>query len=277
MTLDSSFCSGDRVVAFLRVGGISPEIAEALAMLYQEPHEYAGYQWDVGGVQFPSGGDFSSLGIFHVSYDEASETALVRAEFNNVTGAKELAFGLSLLKNGDQYIYYEDVIIPVTPSEGLHTAVDMALPEEKHGGGMHAVAASVYAGYVEVEFTFTPFCEVAEPDELGEGEDIHYPDDRVENHARDAQHEYLLSLEDRACVALDDAALIDREGNSTLVVDLPANVHPYAYNGWESSRNSFPYDFIDGGKYAARFVTTQVIDLSQIAAITIGGVEYPLQ
>ncbi len=283
VTLDSAFCSGDMVVAFLRVGGISPEIARSLAMNPQEQKASVGdcYQWDIGGIDIPldqldEQHHVSPGAISHVSYDEATETALVRVEFDEVRGLEEIPYSLSLLNLGEKVANYETVVIPVTPSEGLHTAVDFTLPRGDYRGDMRAVSASVYASYVEVEFTFTPFSEVAEPDELGEGEDIHHPDGSVENYARDAQSNYLFSLFDRTDEALADAELIDREGNSIKITELNTNYSRRYSNGWISSTNFFPEGFRDGGKYACRYVPTQAIDLSQIESITIGGVNYPL-
>lgn len=283
VTLDSVFCSGDMVVAFLRVGGISPEVAACLAMGPRESMETGGepYQWDIGGIDIPldqlDQDHNVDLGpMTHVSYDEATETALVRVEFKNVRGLKEIPYSLSLINGLEQVANYETVVIPVTPSEGLQTAVDFTLPREDYRGDMRAVSASVYASYVEVEFTFTPFSEIAEPDELGEGEDIYHPDGSVENHARQARRDFLESLFKRTEEALDDAELIDREGNSIKITELDsAYSHPYS-NGWISSTNSFPKEFWDGGKYACRYEPTQAIDLSRIASITIGGVNYPL-
>ncbi len=282
VTLDSAFCSGDMLVAFLRVGGISPEVARTLAMNAQERMACEGdcYQWDIGGIDIPADqldeDQIDTIAISHVSYDEAKETALVRVEINKVQGLKEIPFSLSLLNLGEKAVNYETVVIPVTPSEGLHTAVDFTLPREDYRGDMRAVSASVYACYVEVEFTFTPFSEVAEPDELGEGEDIHHPDGSVENHAQDVQFNYLVSLFDRTDEALADAELIDREGNSIKITGLDSKYAGGYSNGWISSTNFFPEGFRESGKYACRYVPTQAIDLSQIASITIGGVNYPL-
>ncbi len=283
VTLDSVFCSGDMVVAFLRVGGISPEIAAWLAMDPRERMESGGeaYQWDIGGIDIPvdqldEEHDVNLGPISHISYDETTETALVRVEFDEVRGLEEIPYSLSLINGLEKVANYETVVIPVTPSGGLHTAVDFTLPREDYRGDMRAVSASVYACYVEVEFTFTPFSEVAEPDELGEGEDIHHPDGSVENYARAAQWDYIDSLFVRADEALVDAALVDREGNSIKITGLDSKYAGGYSNGWFSPTNSFPEDFLDDGKYTCRYVPTQAIDLSQIASITIGGVNYPL-
>lgn len=283
VTLDSSFCSGDTVVAFLRVGGISPEVAKWLAMDRRELEETPDpeyYQWDIGGIGIPSDqlgeDDIGSIGITHVSYDEATETALVRVEIDQVQNLKEIPFGLSLINGLENVTFYEDVIIPIMPTDGLHTEIDFPLPRGDYRGDMRGVSASVYANYVEVNFTFTPFSEVAEPDELGEGEDIHHPDGTVENYARDAQSDYLHSLFERADEALGDVTLVDHDGNEIQVVGMETNYSRRYGNGWNSSQNSFPYDYIEGGEYSCRYEPIQVFDLSQIESINIGGVNYPL-
>ncbi len=283
VTLDSSICSGDTVVAFLRVGGITPEVAASLAKTPQERmarDDDDEYQWDIGGISIPSDqlgeDDIGGIGITHVSYDEATETALVRVEIDQVQNLKEIPFGLKLINGLKNVTFYEDVIIPITPTDGLHTEIDFPLPRGDYRGDMRGVSASVYANYVEINFTFTPFSEVAEPDELGEGEDIHHPDGTVENYARDAQRDYLMSLFDRPDEALDDVRLVDHDGNEIQIVGMETNYSRLYGNGWNSSQNSFPYDYIEGGEYSCRYEPIQAFDLSQIASIIIGGVNYPL-
>ncbi len=264
VTLDSTLCAGENVTAYLRVSGITPEIAASLA---QEGGEYA---FDIGSLDYHHS---CSCGVFYVSYDETGETALVRVELIGIEDVDELQVGLALYRGLEPEVYYEAVTIPVTPSGSLRTEIELALPKGEYRGEMRAVAASVCAGYVEVEFEVTPFRDVASEEELADVETVVLPDGRAINDPLDALVDYLDSWSDRADEALADAALHYRDGTTQKVCELASE---YAANWIKEGTDGSADELRALDHVSFRHITTQAIDLSQVVSITIGGVDYPL-
>ena len=70
-----------------------------------------------------------------------------------------------------------------------------------------------------------------------------------------------------------DASLLLRDGSSLLITDLPSLTRGYHSDDFEGKEE----ECYVVNHASFRYETTQAIDLSQVKAITIGGVEYPLQ
>ncbi len=275
LTLDSTLCSGEVVTAYIRVAGISPEIAASLAQRGGE------YYFDIGSLD--ANGEErsdSSCGVSYVSYDEAAQTALIRVDVHGVAeDCTEIRYSPTLCRGAEPrpVVYYEDVIIPVTPSSGLHAKIDMLFPQGDYRGEMRAVEATVCAGYVDIAVDVTPLREIADEGvivpvkrtQIPHGERVTVPDAML-----DAIHENFISWWDRGDAALADVQLHYRDGTTqTVKEDLPS---AYAAD-WVVEGGLGGYEeCCDIDRISLRYVTTQAIDLRQVVSITVGGVEYPL-
>lgn len=268
LTLDSTLCSGENVTAYLRVPDISPEIAAECAKPRGE------YYFDIGSLSVEPSGEAASSNVSYVSYDEAARTVLLRLDVSGTKNAPEIKFAPALRREDEIVGYYSEMTIPVMPSSCLHTDVSLELPRDETWGDMRIVAVNVYASYVEVEQDVTPFGEAADKERYPDV-DVHMTEDTLTNEWRDAQYDYFNHLIDGTDAAMADASLLFRDGSRLLITDLPS-----AFSGdWFSH----DFDGLSDEAYCSKdhisfcYKTTQAIDLNQVKAITIGGVEYPLQ
>ena len=266
ITLDSTICSGEKVTAYIRIPNISPEIAAECAKCGGE------YYFYIGGHRVEPLGEADAPAITYVSYDEATRTVLLRLDFSNVKNTEEIKFAPMLCRGLDNVGYYDEVTIPVKQSSGLHAEVSIDLPHDEAWGDIRIVAANVYAGYVEVETDVTPFGEVADKERYPDV-NVYISEDSCTNQWRDAYFNYFFHQHDSVDAAMADASLLLRDGSSLLITDLPSLTRGYRSDDFEGREE----EYCSVNHASFRYETTQVIDLSQVTAITIGGVEYPLQ
>lgn len=267
ITLDSTICSGEKVTAYIRIPDISPEIAAECAKRGGE------YYFDIGGHRVEPPGEADAPAITYVSYDEAARTVLLRLDFSNVRNTEEIKFAPLLCRGLDNVGYYDEVTIPVKQSSGLRAEVSIDLPHDETWGDMRIVAVNVYAGYVEAETDVTPFGEVADKERYPD-ERVYVGEDAFTNAWHSAQMEYFSHRLDSADAVMADASLVLRDGSTLLITDLPALTRGYWSDDWNRVTEE---EFCAVNHARFRYETTQAIDLSQVTAITIGGVEYPLQ
>lgn len=269
ITLDSTLCSGEHLTAYLRVPDISPEIAAELAKPRGE------YYFDIGSCRIEPPGEASSFGITYVSYDEAEQTVLLRVDIT-VKNATEIQYAPSLCRGLDKVGYYDLVTIPITPSSCLHTEVSMDLPRDETWGDMRIAAARVYASYVEVELKVTPFGEVADKERYPDV-DNYVAEDAINNPWRHAKMEYLMHLDHCTNAAMADAAFLFRDGSRQFITDPSSEFKGNWSQVADLNALSSEEEFCARDRVIFRHETPQAIDLSQVEAITIGGVDYPLQ
>lgn len=121
----------------------------------------------------------------------------------------------------------------------------------------------------------TPFNEVADKERYPDV-NIYIGEDRVHNEWMEAFWDYDSHLHDSTDKAMADASLLLRDGTRLLITDLPC-----MYAGMWVTDDINKADSDDElyalNRYNFKHVTTQAIDLSQLEAITINGVDYPLQ
>lgn len=267
ITLDSTLCSGEKVTAYIRIPDISPEIAGECAKRGGE------YYFDIGGHRVEPPGEASAPAITYISYDEASRTVLLRLDFSNVRNTDEIKFAPMLCRGLENVGYYDEVAIPVTPSSCLHTAVSIDLPHDETWGDIRIVAASVYAGYVEVETDVTPFGEVADKERYPDV-NVRVGEDAYTNEWFGASIDYFNHQLESIDTAMADATLLLRDGSRLLITSLPSLSKA---DFWSDDWNGVTDEEFCAVEHASfRYETTQAIDLSQVEAIVIGGQEYPL-
>ena len=266
ITLDSTICSGEKVTAYIRIPDISPEIAAECAKRDGE------YYFYIGGYDVEPPGDADAPAITYVSYDEAARAVLLRLDFSNVKNTQEIQFAPLLCRGLDNVGYYDKVTIPVKQSTGLHADVSIDLPHDEAWGDIRIVAANVYAGYVEVETDVTPLGEVADKERYPDV-NVYTSEDSFTNQWLDAYMNYFSHQHDSVNAAMADASLLFRDGSSQRITDLPSLLGRYRSDDFEGKEE----ENCTVNHASFRYETTQVIDLSQVTAITIGGVEYPLQ
>ena len=241
----STMCSGDTCEVYLLVNGVDAQTAADIE------NEQIWCEWDFGYVD--TGHQNATIGVQQVAYDADTQQSLVRVSASSVyfETAKELKMELVLRRDGEIARAYGELTIPITQSQALQCAVE--LPIESAGLSGMLTGVRVYAGYVEVVGSCASLAD-AGIDETDFG-------------AVDA---FVGGWHTAISEALSGAELVYVDGTRTGIAELPS---PFAGEWIFSNGELVP---VEQGQLQMRHVCTQALDLTQITAIVIGGIEYPL-
>lgn len=106
--------------------------------------------------------------------------------------------------------------------------------------------------------------------------DIYVAEDAINNQWHHAKMEYLMHLDHCTDAAMADAALLFRDGSCQFIAD-PSSEFKGNWSQADLNAVASEEEFYARDRVIFRHETPQAIDLSQVEAITIGGVDYPLQ
>ena len=242
--LISSLCSGDLLDAYFEVGSIDAETGSYL----QENQGTGECGWEAW--ELSTGKSTVAFTLTQLSYDAASETALLRLELQGAAleDADELTLTLER-RDGEaaQAASYPAVTVPLVEAAALRADLDCAFRGEGVTGTV--TGAAIRAGSVE----FSIVIDGVEPGE--------------EN--LDERHSRTVAYRAAASAALDGAVLNFADGTSVRVADLPSR-----YNGWVVANGELRP--VEEGSFALRRITAQVLDLSKIVSVTLNGATWPL-
>lgn len=242
--LISSLCSGDVLDAYFEVGPLDAETGKNL----QENQGQGECGWEAW--ELSTGKSNVCHSLTQLSYDAASETALLRLEFQGAAleDMEELTLTLER-RDGEaaQAMSYPTVTVPLVKAATLRADLDCAFRDKGVTGTV--TGAAIRAGLVE----FSIVIDGVEPGE----------ETANERHSRTA------SYRAAAAAALDGAVLNFADGTSLRMADLPSR-----YGGWVVA--GFELQPVEEGSFALQRITTQALDLSTIVSVTLDGTTYPL-
>lgn len=156
--LVSAFCSGNEIVAYVRIPDVTPEMVSMLGQ---------GAGWAVGAL---SPYDLAlSWGAWHVEYDAESESALVKVRLSGECGhVNEISMQMLYRKETEETygVKYDWVKIPVTESTSRYAEIGKTVKSSDIDLDLELVDVEVYAGYVSFTLKTKPYAELME--DLGE-------------------------------------------------------------------------------------------------------------
>lgn len=251
VTLESvDFSEGD-LTARLRVDGVEPELGVCL--------EDGAYHWLTVGLE-NCGREGCGANVTHDSYDEDSQTALVKVEIYGLGDVDRVYFQFALGQKGEPVVTFEPVEIPVPPSEKLSAQTDYTLEQGSYYGKVRAVQAEVFDRRVCIGFEITPYVELESAAALSGNQEIprNYGD-------------YFQEIYERVDGALEDVTLQFRDGRSEAVVETVQEWSPSLHMiiATDEEQNAL-------GRLNFRHRLKKSVDLSEVVSITVGGVVYPL-
>lgn len=251
VTLESVECSGGDLTACLRVDGVEPKLGAYLK-------DYA-YHWITAGLE-NSGREGCGASVTHDSYDEDSQTALVKLEIYGVGDVDRVYFQLALARRGEPVFTFEPVEIPVTHSEKLSGQLDFTLEQGPYYGKVRAVQAEVFERRVCIGFEITPFVELESAKPLSG------------NQEKPQEYNfYFHEIGDRVEAWLEDATLQFRDGRSEAIAERVLQWSPVSHliSGTNEEQRTL-------GRLNFRHRLKKPVDLNEVVSITVGGVVYPL-
>ena len=245
--LISSLCSGDVLDAYFEVGPIDAGTGRNL----QENQGSGGCGWEAW--ELSTGKSTVAFHLTQLSYDAASETALLRLEFQGAALEDMDELTLTLERRdgeAEQAVSYPAVTVPLVKAETLRTNMDCAFSGEGVTGTV--TGAAIRAGSVEFSIVI---------DGVAPGEET-----------LDERHSRTVAYRAAAVSALDGAVLNLTDGSSVRVADLPSLYASDA--GWVVA--GFELQPVEEGSFALQRITAQALDLSKIVSVTLDGTTYPL-
>lgn len=230
-----------------------------------------------------------------IEYDVETQTALIRLDMEGeVFGeAEEMTLSLIWIRetsnaSNAEFMYYGDVRVPITQSQCLYTSLNLSI-ENSFLPGLTGVltAVEVRAGYISATLEIPSFYEAC--DILGEN--AHYimgnaywnfyraqsgQELDTEFTELDAYVAYKRSWTVSFGQNTKDMTLLLQDG-STLVVAEQDSV----YAGWSipitDSDDDEVDDYMSETTHAYNYDLITPLELGQIKAVVMGGVEYPLE
>lgn len=247
--LVSTLCSGTQLNAYFRVAPVDAQTAAAVEA------EDQGLMWDISEIDTRQHN--VGLNIWQVAYDAGTESALLRlqADSDYFLAAEKLDVSFCLRNGTEPEVIYGPIEIPVTQSHALVSQIGLPVREAPENARGTLEQVKVYAGYLQVELEITPLAEL--PAQPGK-EDIAVTD------------EYFKAWVDSVEALMADATLHYTDGTAVQISQMES---PYA-GAWILSYGSI--NEVMAGDLALQHVLSQAIDLTQVDAVTIGGVTYPL-
>ena len=242
--LISSLYSGDVLDAYFEVGPIDAKTGNNL----QENQNIGECGWEAW--KFSTGKSNVSFDVTQLSYDAASETALLRLEFYGAALEDTDALTLTLERcdgGPGQTEEYAAITVPLVEAATLRADLNCALETEGVTGTV--TGAAIRAGSVE----FSIVIDGVEPGE----------------ETLDERHSRTVAYRAAASAALDGAVLNFADGTSVRVADLPSRC-----GGWVVANGELQP--VEEGSFALRRITAQALDLSKIVSVTLDGATYPL-
>lgn len=241
----STMCSGDACEIYLLVNNIDAALAADLS------DDTVWCEWDIGHLD--TNQQNGTIGVRQVDYDAENQQALVRVSAQSAyfETADELNMELVLRRDGEIERAYGEITIPLTQSQALECEIAVALESAGRKGSLTGVR--VYAGYVEVMGSCPSLADAGiDGDDFGEID------------------EFVGGWSETVTEALSDAELVFADGSRTVIGDLSSPLAgKWAFSGGE-------LDAVEQGHIQMRHVCEQALDLTQISAIVIGGVTYPI-
>lgn len=291
--LVSALCTGDEVTAYLSISPVTQEMADVTWDNVQGLWDMA--DWSYGFVS--AVGAFieninSSSRITQLEYDAESQTALLRLNTSGEVFTKATEITISLTwwhQQGEEnptseVRYYGNVTIPITHSQSLMSAVDFQFENDFLPQFTAKVSnVEIYAGYISLTVempSVTEACNILGEDAyfiIGDAYRNYYSalsnqEPRSNFTELDADVYYRRSWDVSLSSTMSDTALILSDGSMLTVSKLDCT-----YTGWIENT---PDDGGDDRERSTRIYTYDLstpLDLSQIKAIVIGGVEYPVE
>ena len=287
ITLISTLCTGNKLTTYLAISPVSEAMAEATLDENQGLYTFA--YWSDNIREADNGSSDST----QIEYDAETQTALIRLDATCDVLAEISEVTLDVLWESQQNQevdrkYYGAVRVPITQSSSLHTTTNIPL-ENAFLSGLSGTLASleVYAGYVTATVEIPSFYEACEI----LGDNAHYI-------IGDAYWNYFNALNgqslDENFTELDayvaykrawsvtlstfstDMRLVFQDGTSIVVMEQDS-----MYAGWSpvitDSDDDTLTDEMTQTTMTEKYDLSTPLDLSQIKAIVIGGVEYPLE
>ncbi len=281
--LVSTLCSGNELVAYISVSGVTQEMEAWLEK---------GDIWDVGSV-----GPYqyvTDVGVDQADYDPETQTALLRlfvkgSMDDKVTLWVDLIYRALADSPDADYILYDSLEIPVTESASLHADLNRIVTHPD----MEAFTAvlqsvDVYAGYISVSVQAPSLDELLET--LGDdaltilGEAVYGTPLENEFQAIAAYNSLvhrMMNPHEPMNADLDDpenpdyimeGAVLNLSGGSGLVL---ADLDREFAGEWTSISTDLN-DAIKTGQWIFDLMPTKALKLIEIESITICGETYPL-
>lgn len=261
--LVSSFCSGDKLVAYLLVPNVTEEMA-------------AEEGWDFGDVT--AEGDLVIGSSYLVEYDQETATALVRIGVGGLAeGTESVGYTLSKIVPTDAEhlgILYDPIEIPVTNSQGIVTMLEQETRAGTVEMGVQIESVSVYAGYVSVQFKTDSMDEFygAQGTDWAEnvgnavfGEPL-TGDETDEAERGDAYFCNVVAITE----LFSDTTLTMKDGTQLIVEE---QEHVYA-GDWVCASNLS--EGMETGEYEFQYVFNTPLVLDDVESVTILGETYPV-